>query len=86
MASRVGEQLRLPFPEELDAPWGGQSPRVLTRGHLVVIFKPRGGKSVSDFVDPAQIDMFPEASDGPPHQYAGAPCLVPLPEWGVVDA
>ncbi len=78
----LGEQLWLQFEGEAALrriPWEGSSPRALTRVSLSGIFKTRGGKSLSDFVDPAQVDLF-EALDwksGP--LYLGARPLLPLP-------
>ena len=55
--------------------WLGRSPRALTRVGLGLILQPRGVKSVSDFVDPAQYDMFPADSTDGPWVYQGAPLL-----------
>ncbi len=52
-----GDQLRLDLFS--DSPWDGRSPRVLTRGHLAVIFKAKAGESTSAFLDPRQVDMWP---------------------------
>ncbi len=79
MAS-FGDQLMLPFEGELDTkriPWGGRSPRALTRVHLGLIFKPQGGKSVSDSVDPAQYDLWLTVKKAP-WKYQGAPLLQEL--------
>ena len=86
---RDGDQLRLPFPEELDAPWGGQSPRVLTRVGLGVIFNPRGEKSTSAKKDPFQLDLFARRgahnrSRPLVERAPSAFTLVPLP-WEVHD-
>ena len=55
--------------------WVGRSSRALTRVGLGLILQPGGVKSVSDFVDPAQYDMFPEDSKKAPWAYQGAPLL-----------
>ena len=55
-------------------PWRGCSPRALTRGRLGVIFKAQDVKSVSDFVDPAQLS-FAFIETGAPWKYQGAPLL-----------
>ena len=80
---RVGEQLS--FFEgglySLRDPWCGRSPRALTRVALGLILKPRAEKSVSDFVDPEQYDLWPSGQkDGP--LYEGAVPLLPLPWEG----
>jgi len=60
---------------ELDAlPWQGRSPRVLTRGHLGLIFKARAVKSVSEFVDPLQLELRLTTKKAP-WVYRGAPLL-----------
>ncbi len=76
---RVSSQLELElYPGE---PWGGRSPRGLTRAALGLIFKPQGVKSVSDFVDPAQLELF-ELDKGSSLFEGGAPSLLPFP-WEV---
>ena len=60
-------------------PWLGRSPRGLTRVRFMLIFEARAGKSVSDFVDPAQYDLFGRTHGAPP-EYGGAPLLLPLPK------
>jgi len=68
------------WPKEVVAisklPWGGRSPRALTRGHLGVILKAQAEKSVSDFVDPDQLEIWVPVKRAP--RYAGAPTLLPL--------
>jgi len=61
MFPRVGEdgtvQLELNlFPDE---PWGGHSPRGLTRVGLGLIFKARATEARVIFEDPMQMDLFP---------------------------
>ena len=83
--AKFGEQLELGL--FLDEPWEGRSPRVLTRGHLGLIFNPRGEKSAGDFVNPAQLEFWPvgrsarnkirgPAKRGP---FPSAPTLLSLP-------
>ncbi len=77
----LGEQLQLALEGEeiLRIPWEGRSPRALTRGSLSGIFETRGGKSVSDFVDPAQVDLFEALGWKQGPFYEGALPLIPLP-------
>jgi len=78
---RDSDQLQLGlFPGE---PWDGISPRVLTRGHLGLIFKPEGQARVKTFVDPLQYDFFD--GDSAPLLRRVAPSavtLLPLPYKG----
>ncbi len=61
-------------------PWGGRSPRALTRGRLGLIFKAQAQTSVSDFVsDENQVDLWPGLSNNPRPIYDGACPLLPLP-------
>jgi len=79
-----GDQLELGlFSEE---PWRGLSPRVLTRGHLGLIFKTRGVKDACDFLDPDQLDFWPTeiVRTGRPPDSPGAVPLWPLP-WETPD-
>ena len=70
----ISSQLDL-WESALEAlPWRGKSPRELTRVGLGLILKPGGVKSVSDFVDPEQLELglpTPRA----PWRYQGAPLL-----------
>ncbi len=61
-------------------PWNGTSPRALTRVHLGLIFQARAAKSVSDFVNPDQLDLFENSNGEPPHLWGGSPSLLPLLE------
>jgi len=73
---RDGDQLRLDlFAGE---PWDGRSPRVLTRGHLGIIFKARAAKSTgaTDFCE--QLELWPKPAEERPFIYEGAPLLQPL--------
>jgi len=81
--SRIGDQLTLPGFEAVvvgasKLPWGGRSPRALTRGYKRFILKPRAKKSVSDFVsDENQYDLWLPVKKAP-FVYDGAPSLLPL--------
>ncbi len=85
--SRVGDQLELPLKMRVSSvastrePWGGRSPRDLTRVGLGIILKPRGQKSISDLLS-AQLDLFDVADEDAPSLWEGAPTLLPLP-WEV---
>ncbi len=81
------EQQQLDMLEELyeGVPWSGRSPRALTAGYKRVILKTQGEKSVSDFVDPDQYDLFDTRQKKAPVEVrTGAPSLLPLP-WEVRD-
>ncbi len=81
MGRRDGDQWLLDLvggTAELRIPWGGRSPRALTRVSLSFIFKPQGEKSMSEFVDPEQCDLFAQTERGP-RFYTGAAPLLPLP-------
>ena len=68
------DQLDL-WQEELDAsPWGGRSPRSLTRVALGFIFEARAAKDERFFVDPDQL-RFSFLGDKAPWKYQGAPLL-----------
>ncbi len=80
-----GDQLLLDLGDAalgLSLPWGGRSPRGLTRVALEGIFKAQAAKSVSEF-DCVQLEMFkrlaPKTTRRP---YRGSPLLIPL---GKVD-
>jgi len=79
----VVEQLELGlFPNE---PWEGRSPRVLTRGHLGVIFKPQGVRARVVFSDRSQLELFPVVGRSARMMRRAAapsaPTLLPLPEF-----
>ncbi len=75
----VGDQLALALDDvRLQLPWSGRSPRDLTRVASLAIFKPGRQKSVSDFVDPDQIDLFEARQKKEELRYVGAPLLIPL--------
>ncbi len=63
----------------LGLPWEGRSPRALTRGSKWAIFKQQGVKSMGDFVDPEQYDLWRRIKKAP-RGYRGAPLLVPIRE------
>ncbi len=74
---RTGEQLELALDDvRLKIPWEGRSPRGLTRVRISSIFKAQAEKSVSDFVNPDQIEMSQLRQESP--LYEGAPLLSPL--------
>ena len=81
--SRVGDQLELALDDvrlqRRVAPWGGRSPRELTRAHRRFTLKAQAAKSMGDvFRDVAQLALF-ELVEGPP-LYRGAPLLFELLE------
>ncbi len=61
----------------LNLPWGGRSPRGLTRVALSSIFEAQAVQKHKRHRDPRQMDLFARAVKGPP-VYRGAPLLVPL--------
>ncbi len=70
----MARQLDL-FQEELDAlPWGGQSPRSLTRASIAVFLRRKPQKDDCFFVDLDQTDLWPAAKKAP-RIYRGAPLL-----------
>ena len=76
---RYEKQLELDLPGLVEVPWGGVSPRALTRGFDVVIFPSRGG-DVSLPPITEQYDLFEPLKGRRPE---GAPSLLPLPPLGV---
>jgi len=79
-APRTGDQLELDLFAGI--PWGGHSPRGLTRAGKALFLRPEPqGHGVE--VDPMQLLMWPVASrprrKSGPQQAAGAPSLLPLP-------
>ena len=62
-------------------PWGGLSPRGLTRVALGGILKAQAEKSVSGLVIPGQLEFWP-SEEKAPWKYQGAPLLVGLPRGG----
>jgi len=55
-------------------PWGGQSPRALTRGAEVLFLRREPQKDARSAVDIFQVDMF-SADRKVPFVYEGAPLL-----------
>ena len=60
-------------------PWAGTSPRALIRGYVSFILKAQAKKSVSDFVNADQVDLFEARIKRAPVLYTGAPSLLPIP-------
>jgi len=62
-------------------PWEGRSPRALTRVGLGLFLRHKPPKSVGDFVDPAQCDIFmTRQKKAPEFVYSGAPLLSGSPK------
>ena len=57
----------------------GVSPRALTRVASGIIFKAQAKKRMTDFVDPAQCDLFDRVKKRPSLFGGGAPTLLPFP-------
>ncbi len=81
MSSPVGDQLLLGLGEGFlreasSLPWGGRSPRALTKGYERFILKTQGAKGCPPFRDPAQFELWPAGQKGPQVLYLGAPLLV----------
>jgi len=79
MNSRTGDQLELALDDVrlqlVVEPWGGLSPRALTRGYERFNLKAQAAKSVSEFVSCDQLEFWPAQIEGPP-VYLGAPLLI----------
>ena len=60
-------------------PWGGRSPRALTKSAMSLFLRREPQKDERFFVCPETIDMFGYARKEPP-RYEGASLLLPLPE------
>jgi len=66
------------FPEEVSRlPWGGQSPRALTRGAKALYLRREPQKDGRFLVDINQVDMWP-ITEKAPWQYHGAPLLLEI--------
>jgi len=80
---RVGDQLEM-WPglleEERRLPWGGRSPRGLTRVAMSPIFKARAAKKDDRFDLTGQIDLWPAKKKAPGGSSPGAPLLLDLPK------
>ena len=78
------EQLELRLYEEFAGgvePWGGRSPRVLTRCSERLFLRRKAEKSVSDlFLDERQYDLWLPNKKAPRESSRGAPSLLPLAE------
>ena len=75
------DQFELWPSEVARLPWGGQSPRGLTRGAKVLYLRREPGKDDRFFADVDQYDLFRAAITGR-HRYGGAPTVTPLPHGG----
>jgi len=72
------KQLDLWPHEVVDRPWGGKSPRELTKGYKRFSLKPRAEKRMVEFVDPDQFDLWLPNVTLPTHTWGGSPSLLPL--------
>ena len=81
MLSREGEQLELALPGVVALkrlPWGGRSPRELTRVSTSIIFKAQAVKAQAILlVDEGQYDLWLPVKKAP-GWFSGAPSLLPL--------
>ena len=78
----IGAQLDL-WQLEVDVlPWGGRSPRSLTKAQISLFLKRERQERERFFADPSQVDMFRRRRKKAPREYLGAPSLVPLPRRG----
>jgi len=59
-------------------PWNGVSPRVLTKAAKALFLRHGRQKSVSEFVDPDQLEFDLDCQEGPSVVYRGAPSLLSL--------
>jgi len=66
------------FLDAARIPWGGRSPRALTKAAQLLFSKHGGEKSMSDFVDGDQIEIWPTDKNGPPSSFGGSPLLLPF--------
>ena len=60
-------------------PWDGRSPRVLTKGHLGLIFTALAPKARAISLDPRQLEFWPPEEKAPRRGAPSAPTLLPLP-------
>ncbi len=75
----VNAQLELFTLEEggyVRVPWGGRSPRGLTRVALGLILKAQAAKSVSELISPSQLEFDLDGKKASPGFAGGAPLLV----------
>ena len=76
------DQLDLWQSEVAALPWGGQSPRALTKVGLGLFSRHKPPKDERFFSDPCQLELFSEGVGGPPVRYRGAPLLLSLEREG----
>ena len=57
-------------------PWGGIRPRDLTRIRIALFLRQEPQKACAIWIDLHQLELFPEATKGPPDR--GAPLLLPF--------
>jgi len=62
--------------EESRLPWGGKSPRGLTRGSGVLYSRREPREDACCFADVNQVDMFRRRLKKAPWRYEGAPLLI----------
>jgi len=77
MVPHDGDQLRLDLPGVCDLPWGGLSPRVLTRGYNLLSLRPEPPAVSAVVQDPDQLELFEAVAEV--ERSEGAPTLLPLP-------
>ncbi len=84
LLANIGDQLELGL--FVNEPWEGKSPRGLTRGHLGIIFNPRGEKKdACGRLQPSQLLLWPAKKDPELRLERGsftAETLLPLPGRG----
>ncbi len=77
---RDGDQLFLPLGQE--EPWGGRSPRALTRARSALYLRPEPPGAMRLVEDCEQLELwpaeYPETMREGPRIYSGAPLLVAL--------
>ncbi len=74
----MSAQLELRLNDEVrEIPWGGRSPRELTKIRKLLFLRHTPREYERFFADPDQYDMFAVDQKGPP-VYGGAPLLLPL--------
>jgi len=79
----ISDQLELSLRDtRVRIPWGGQSPRGLTRGCKALFLRREPQNDDGFFTDTDQYDLFLAAIPGR-SRYGGAPSLLPLPFEGV---
>ena len=83
---RIKDMIQLELDLFAGEPWGGHSPRALTKAALAFIFKPQGAKARALFKDPDQLELWAAKKKRGPRRVVspGAPSLIPFP-WEVND-